>query len=278
MTFWVYLVLFLYGITFGSFLNVCILRIPRQHSLLTSSICPRCERRIRFYDNIPLVSFLFLEGRCRHCSDPISIRYFLVEAATGLLFMATYWKFGFGWAWILNTVFLCMIIVLMLIDYDHKILPNVITLSGAVLGLLASPLQDLDFFRDVLTSLIASTLTCQSTRNIVIAYAGSMMGIALGGGLLWLVAELYYRLKKVEGLGFGDVKMMAMIGAFLGWKFALLTIFFGSISGSVVGLILIKFQNRDAHFLMPFGTFLGIGTFISVFVGQEILRWYLRFY
>lgn len=278
MTAWVYLIFFLYGVAFGSFLNVCIHRIPQQQSLLAGSKCPHCKAPVRYYDNIPIVSFLLLRGRCRNCQAPIALRYLLVELSTGILFMAGLWRFGLGWSLLFNTLLLCIILVLMLIDYDYKILPNVITLPGAAIGLLASPFQEQEFYLDSLTQWASSGVRSAQNQDLAVAYVGSLIGLIIGGGLLWLVAELYYRFRKVEGLGFGDVKMMAMVGAFLGWKYALLTVFVGSISGSVVGLAIMKLQNRDASYQMPFGTFLGLGTAISVFFGQELLEWYLQFY
>lgn len=276
---WIYPVLFLYGLAFGSFLNVCIYRLPLEQSLWARSRCPHCRSAIRFYDNIPVLSYLVLRGKCRSCHEPVSLRYPLVELTTGLLFLATVWAFDLDWPALVNCCFLCMILVLMLIDFDHKILPNIITLPGVLIGLLLSPLQDPGFFMDRLTLWLSSLPPLgPGYQGLVMAYTGSLLGILVGGGMLWLVAEIYFRMRKVEGLGFGDVKMMAMVGAFLGWRYALLTIFLGSVAGSIVGIAIIKLQHKDFRFEMPFGTFLGLGAGICVFFGQMLLDWYLQFY
>lgn len=265
-----------YGLVTGSFLNVCIHRVPERETLWTRSRCPHCRKQIAFYDNVPLLSFLLLRGQCRHCHASISWRYPLIEALTALIFLLAFWRFGLTWNLLPVIPFACMIVVLTFIDLDHMILPDVITLPGALMGLLLCFWQDPVFYADALTARLA--LSFPQWSHGVIALCGALLGGIAGGGLLWLVAELYFRWRKIEGLGFGDVKMMALVGAFLGWKYALLTIFLGSFSGAIIGGIYIYLKRLDSRYQLPFGVFLGIAALVSLFAGPEILGWYLGFY
>jgi len=268
-----------YGLVIGSFLNACIWRIPRQESLLTRSHCPQCEGKIPFYDNLPVISYILLLGRCRHCRSRISWRYPAVEIGTAALFLLIVWRFGPTFSLIPAILFASMIIALIFIDFDHMILPDVITLPGLLAGLLLSPWQDTVFFLDSWTAGLTSGWEPPDWIPIYIALLGSFLGIIVGGGLLWLVAELYFRVRRIEGLGFGDVKMMAMVGAFLGWKYALLTIFLGSFSGAVIGVLYVRYKKLDMHeHQIPFGVFLGIASLAALLLGPEILEWYLGFY
>ena len=262
----------LMGLAIGSFLNVCIARIPMEQSISRPrSRCPRCKKAIAGYDNIPVLSYLLLGGRCRHCKQGISIRYPLTEALTGLLSVLVYLRFGLGLAWVVYFLFCAALVVLAFIDADHRILPDPITKGGIVAGLIISLFLFID------SSLVARLLIAigVTPTDRAISFAASLIGAIVGGGILWGVAELYYRVRGVEGMGFGDVKMMAMVGAFLGAPLAILTIMLGSVLGSVVGISLMQFGGKDRHYELPFGTFLAFGAIVSVLYGQDILRWYL---
>jgi leader peptidase (prepilin peptidase) / N-methyltransferase len=244
----------LLGLTFGSFLNVCIYRIPRSESLaFPASHCPSCQHPLRWFDNVPLAGWLRLGGRCRDCRQPISVMYPLVEAATGVLFAAGCWYYGVSLLLVARLVFACAMIVLCVIDLQHRILPNVITLPGIVVGFL---------FSLVLPP----------------GWLASLIGIAVGGGLLLLVSEVYLRVRGEEGLGMGDVKMLAMIGAFLGWKLTLLTLVLSSLVGSLVGLGMIAARKGGLKYALPFGTFLALAAIVAAAVGDSIVTWYLSFY
>ncbi len=278
MNFGIAFIFILYGLVAGSFLNACIWRIPRQESLLKRSHCPGCGALIRWYDNIPVISYLRLLGCCRTCKSTISIRYPLVETGTAFLFLALLWRFGPSWVLLPMVPLTCMIVALIFIDLDHMILPDVITLPGALLGLVLSFWQDPVFYSDPLAQSLAAWALPPDWQGTALPLVGSVLGLIVGGGLLWLVAEVYFRLRKVEGLGFGDVKMMAMVGAFLGWKYVLLTIFLGSFSGALFGLVYIRVRRLDMQFQLPFGVFLGLSALVVLLFGPEILDWYLGFW
>jgi len=236
----------------GSFLNVCICRLPRGESIITpGSHCPHCQTPIRFYDNIPLVSYLFLGGKCRYCKGNISFQYPLVEGITALSSFLLFVRFGLSWSYLFYFIFVAGLIVITGIDLFHQIIPDVISLPGIGLGLLAS--------------LIIPHLT----------FLNSLMGILLGGGSLFLVATLYQWLFKREGMGGGDVKLLAMIGAFLGWKAVILTILLSSLIGSISGVIIMVLKGKDFKYAIPFGPFLSLGAAISLFYGERIITWYL---
>ena len=194
-----------FGAVIGSFLNVCIYRLPRGQSVVwPSSACPHCKRELSWYENIPVVSFLALRARCRSCRAPISVRYPIVEGLTALMFGAAWWFFGPGVLLASRVIFGCALIVLFAIDLEHHLLPNPITLPGIVVGFAFS------FFTEP-------------------GWLASLIGILVGGGVLYAIAEAYYRVRHEEGLGMGDVKMLAMIGAFLGWKLTLVTLMLASL-------------------------------------------------
>jgi leader peptidase (prepilin peptidase)/N-methyltransferase len=206
---------------------------------------------IRFYDNIPVVSYLVLKGRCRYCNTPISIRYPLLELITGLSAVAAYAKFGLTPEGLIYFAFIAALIVVIYIDIDHKIIPNSITLPGIPIGLLASFL---------LTSI---TIT------------ESMVGIIAGGGSLLSVAWVYRLITKREGMGGGDIKLLAMIGAFIGWKGVVFTIYTASVAGTLVGLPVILFKNKNFRLKIPFGPFLSMGAILYIFFGEAVINWYL---
>jgi leader peptidase (prepilin peptidase)/N-methyltransferase len=242
------------GLAFGSFLNVCIHRIPRGQSLAhPASRCPACEYELRWFDNIPVVSYAALAGRCRKCRAPISIRYPAVELGTMALFVLH--GAVFGWTPILvpRLIFACAMVVLFAIDLEHHLLPNVITLPGIAVGLVSSAV-------------------------LPPGLVDALIGAVAGGGVLWLVGEAYYRYSGHQGMGGGDVKMLAMIGAFLGWKLMLLTLVVSSLAGSLIGVIVIATRRGDMKYALPYGTFLALGALAASLAGDRILDWYLSFY
>jgi leader peptidase (prepilin peptidase)/N-methyltransferase len=269
MPWWIDLFVVLFGLVIGSFLNVCVHRIPRRQSVVRPrSRCPQCGHAITAWENIPLVSYLLLRGRCSKCRSRISWVYPAVEALTAGLFYLLFLKYGFGSAFWLNAVFFSLLIALTFIDLYHRILPDVITLAGTAVGFLLVPLQSAEFFTKPATSWLGDVITAR--------YFESFLGIVLGGGLLWAAARLYLAVKKVEGMGLGDVKMMMAIGAFIGWRFAWLTVFLGSLVGAVVGVIFIYAAGRDRRYELPFGSFLGIAAVVATLWGQDIIDWYVN--
>ena len=242
------------GALIGSFLNVCILRLPQEESIITpGSHCPHCKNSIKAYDNIPLISYILLRGRCRYCHSPISIQYPLIEGITALGSLILFMKFGPSLSYLFYFSFVAALIVITVIDLYHQIIPDVISLPGIGAGLLAS--------------LIIPQIT----------FLNSLLGILLGGGSLFLVATLYQWLFKREGMGGGDVKLLAMIGAFLGWKAVILTILLSSLIGSITGIIIMVSKGKDFKYAIPFGPFLSLGAVISLFYQNEIIFWYLRY-
>jgi len=242
----------LLGLCVGSFLNVCIARLPEEQSIVSPpSHCPRCDTRIHWYDNIPLLSYIMLRGRCRSCAEPISIRYPIVEAMTaglallivrsGFTPLETFLYFAIG----------CAMIVISFIDIDHYIIPDAITLPSI---LVAPP-----------AALIVGHI---SVRD-------SVLGIIVGGGLLWVVAVLYQKIRKQEGMGLGDVKLLAMIGGLLGWQAVLFTLLVGSLVGSVIGLIVIVVRRGGFGMEIPFGPFLAFGAMLYALDGARLIGWYL---
>ena len=262
------------GLLIGSFLNVCIARMPHEQSVVTPrSRCPHCKKGIAAYDNIPIVSWVILGGRCRHCNKAISPRYPAIEALTALVSVLLFLKFGLGIAWLVYFGFCSALIVLAFIDADHRILPDTITLNGIWIGLLVSILMPQP------SPLIARLLGFASVVNAnprFISFIGALLGAIVGGGLLWVVGEAYLRFRGVEGMGFGDVKMMAMVGAFLGAPLALLTIMVGSLIGSIVGLVLMRFAGKDRNYELPFGTFLSFAAIIAVLYGEQLVQLYVE--
>ena len=244
----------LFGACIGSFLNVCIYRLPRGESVTwPGSRCTSCGRALTWYDNIPILSWVTLGGRCRTCEASVSAMYPIVEAVTALAFLGGYLLYGLTLLALVRILFACALIVLFVTDLQHKILPNRITLPGIVIGF------------------VCSIFLPPGPRD-------SLIGIAVGGGVLYAIAEGYYRVRGEEGLGMGDVKLLAMIGAFLGWKLVLLTLVMASLSGSIVGVALIASKRGNMKYALPFGTFLAIGAVVSAGWGTPIVDWYFGFY
>jgi leader peptidase (prepilin peptidase)/N-methyltransferase len=248
------LVIGLFGAIIGSFLNVCIYRLPIGQSIVSPpSACPSCARQLSWFENIPILSYVALRGRCRSCRASISGRYPVVEAVTAILFMSADWLYGPSLLLVSRLLFVSALIVLFAIDLEYQLLPNVITLPGIVVGLLFSVVVEP-------------------------GWRSALLGALLGGGLLWAIAEAYFRLRHQEGLGMGDVKMLAMVGAFLGWPLTLVTLMLASFAGSIVGLLLIVLHRGDMQLKLPFGTFLAVGALLAATIGPAVLNWYLRFW
>jgi leader peptidase (prepilin peptidase)/N-methyltransferase len=261
-----------FGFTIGSFLNVVIHRIPRAESIVfPNSRCPECGTAIRPYDNIPVLSYLVLRGRCRNCRTPISARYPAVEALTGLLFALTFAHDGLTLALPFDLVFVAALVALIFIDAEHMILPDVITLPGLALALVCRALVPNLYGLDFMTGGLLAGWPAWA-----VSLFGALLGAAIGGGSLWLIGWLWERLRGVEAMGLGDVKMMFMVGALLGWPRTVLTIFLAVIAGSVAGLGVMAYRReRNMQMLLPFGIFLGLGALVSLFCGDEIIRWYV---
>ncbi len=247
------IVTFLLGAAIGSFLNVCIYRLPKGASIVyPPSSCPSCNSKIAFYDNIPIISYLVLRGRCRSCGASISMEYPVVEALTGVMAAVLFSVYGASTEFFIYFIFACALVVITFIDLRHRIIPDVISLPGIAAGFAAS---------FVLPSIDPVT---------------SLIGIAAGGGTLLLVAVLYYKAAGIEGMGGGDIKLLAMIGAFLGWKGVLLTLVFGSVLGAAVGALLMALFGKDTKYAIPFGPFLSAGALVYLFYGDPIIGWYLN--
>lgn len=245
------IVLVLGGLCVGSFLNVCIHRLPSRTSIVfPASRCPACGQALSWTDNIPVVSYAALRGRCRYCRVPISVRYPIVEMLTCAVFVLHWFVFGPTPLLVVRLAFACALIVLFAIDLEHQILPNVITLPGIVVGFVSSL-----FFPP--------------------GPVMSLAGIALGGGLLWAIAEAWYRIRKVEAMGFGDVKMLAMVGAFLGVKLVMLTFVLSSLVGGVVATVLVVTRRADMATKVPYGTMLAAAALVASLYGERLVDWYL---
>lgn len=298
---------FLYGLALGSFLNVCIYRLPREISVVRPrSACPACNSPITWYDNIPVLSWLILRGRCRDCHARISPRYLLVELLTGVLFVACFVVFGWTFSTFKFCVFSFLLLGLIFTDAEHKLLPDALTLPGLAIGLgfsLLAPVQDLA------SRLLAMRVTLPLSSEIswrLLSLLDSATGAAVGASFIYGAGAVYRRARGVEGIGFGDVKLMAMVGAFVGVKLTIFTLFAGSLVGSLFGLgaviaVWLKRTRRRMsrlhepantarkrawksallvyrHYEMPFGVFLGSMALLAVFFGNSVIGWYLRFY
>jgi leader peptidase (prepilin peptidase) / N-methyltransferase len=263
-----------FGLVIGSFLNVVILRLPQGASInRPRSHCPKCKNVIGWYDNVPVLSYVLLGGKCRRCKEPISLRYPIIEAITGLVGVLLYLKLGLTVDWAIFLAFSAALVVLAFIDLDHRILPDPITLNGIWLGMLVNVYLAPP---SPLVSRVLRTVGIEGANPRLIALLASVLGAIIGGGLLWGVAEAYLRLRGIEGMGFGDVKMMAMVGAFLGAPLALLTIMLGSLLGSIIGLVFIRFANKTREYELPFGTFLALAGIVAVLYGEDMVNWYIE--
>jgi leader peptidase (prepilin peptidase)/N-methyltransferase len=245
--------IFIFGLCIGSFLNVCIYRLPMSKSIVKPrSMCFNCGSSIAAYDNIPLFSYLWLKGRCRHCRTKISLRYPMVELLAGLIALGTYLKFGLNIESLIYYLFFTALVIVTFIDLDHRIIPDVITLPGIPICFLAS--------------FALTTVT----------YLESLVGILVGGGSLFLVAWSYNLITKKEGMGGGDIKLLAMMGAIIGWKGVLFTIFVASLSGTLAGFAVILQSRKGLKLAVPFGPFLSIGCITYIFFGSPLISWYFN--
>ena len=244
---------FLFGTVVGSFLNVCISRMPKEESVVTPpSHCPLCNYLIRWYDNIPIISYLLLRGKCRGCGARISLLYPVVELLNGLLTLALFLRFGLSLTFLALFLFCSALVVITFIDLEHQIIPDEISLPGIVIGFVFS------FFLPGHT------------------WLNSLLGILMGGGSLLLVAYGYQWLTGKEGMGGGDIKLLAMMGALMGWKSVLFIVFASSLIGSVVGITMILVQNKDSKLAIPFGPYLSFGAMLYIFYGPQLIQWYLN--
>ena len=268
----------IFGALIGSFLNVVIHRVPLEESVVfPNSRCASCGTAIAFYDNIPVLSYMILGGKCRSCKQHFSIRYPAVEVLTAALFVAVAWHDGISVRLPFDLVFVSAMLALVFIDAEHMILPNVITYPGivfAVVARIAIPFLTRTPHFDDLPSLINGPFADMPIW--VPSLGGAVIGALVGGGSLWLMGWLWEKLRGVEAMGLGDVKMMFMVGAYLGWRLTILTIFIGVLSGSIIGVLLMARQReRNMQMLLPFGIFLGIGAIVSLLFGSELVGWYV---
>lgn len=244
---------FIFGLCIGSFMNVCIYRIPLSRSIVSPpSSCPNCSYQIRFYDNIPVLSYLFLRGKCRGCGIPISIRYPLVELLNGFFAVCVFLKFGFTLQTPVYYAFVAVLVLITFIDIDHQIIPDVISLPGIPLFMLG-----------------AMVIPSMSLK-------ASLIGGLLGGGILMGVAKGYWLLTRREGMGGGDIKLLAMIGVLIGWQGVFFTVFTSSAAGTLAGLMVMAWtRNRDMKIAIPYGPFLALGAILYIFFGPALIHWYM---
>ncbi|HTN69537.1 MAG TPA: prepilin peptidase [Methylomirabilota bacterium] len=252
---------FVFGAIVGSFLNVCIVRLPKNESVVhPPSHCPNCAAAIAFYDNIPLISYIILRGRCRSCGERFSLRYFLIEFLMGSLAVGLYFEFGLGFAFVVSFVFVAALIAISFIDLDVRIVPDVISLPGIVAGLVFS---------------LIGRYVISDPFELVPSPMSALLGVLVGGGFLLALAWAYEAFTGVEGMGGGDVKLLAMIGAFLGWPSVPVTLFFSSLGGSVIGLTAMLIKGVGRRYALPFAPFLCLGALLYLFFGKELIQFYL---
>ena len=241
----------LFGLAAGSFANVCIARLPKKQSVVSPpSHCPKCRTPIRAADNIPLISYLLLKGRCRQCGQNISPIYPAIELVTGLLMAAVFYRFGFSWECLIFAIVVPALVIITVIDIEHQIIPDVITLPGIAFGLAAG--------------------------SYLNGWLDSVIGLALGGGMFWLLAEGYFRLKGAMGMGGGDIKYIAAAGALMGWVQVLFIIFIGALSGGIFGVLGMAFNKMNFLSRIPFGPFLALATLLLIFFPGPIVDWYIN--
>jgi leader peptidase (prepilin peptidase) / N-methyltransferase len=254
------MIVFIFGAAVGSFLNVCIARIPNGESIVhPPSHCPKCKALIPVYCNIPLLSYLLLRGRCGSCSASISPRYLFIELLMACLAVALYYQFGFSLAFLVSFIFVAALIVISFIDLDVRIVPDVISLPGIIAGLLFS---------------VVARYLINDPFELIPSPLSALIGVLVGGGFLLALAWAYEAFTGVEGMGGGDIKLLAMIGAFLGWTSIPFTLFFASLSGSVIGLGFMIGKGVGRRFALPFAPFLCLGALLYLFFGNELMEFY----
>ncbi|MBE3089203.1 MAG: prepilin peptidase [Actinobacteria bacterium] len=247
-------ILSLLGLIVGSFSNVCIYRIPRNESIIfPASHCPKCRNTIKPIDNIPLLSYILLKGRCRHCKSKISIQYPIVEFITGLIYLIIYLIYGLSIQTLIYIILSSALIIIAFIDLNQQIIPDVISLPGIAIGFILS------FFVPY------------------IAFINSALGVVVGGGVILIIGLGGSVIFKKEAMGGGDIKLAAMIGAFLGWRYIIISLFLGFFLGALIGIILIMTKIKKREDVIPFGPFIILGSFITLIWGEKIISWYLRF-
>jgi len=248
------IIVLIFGAIVGSFLNVCIYRLPRDKSIIVpNSYCPDCKKPIKFYDNIPILSYIILRGRCRHCNAKISIRYPIVEFITALLFLLLYKITGLTIEFCVMMLFVSLLIVISFVDLEFQIIPDILSIGGLIIGLILS------FFR----------------QNF--GFFDALFGVLLGGGVLFAIAYGYQLLRKIEGMGGGDIKLIGMIGAYCGIKGVIFTIITGSFFGTIVGIPAMLIKGKDSKYAIPFGPFLSLGAVIYIFYGKMCVIAFLNF-
>ncbi len=246
--------IFILGLIVGSFSNVCIYRIPRNESIIyPASHCPKCRSKIKPVDNIPLLSFILLKGRCRNCKSKISIQYLIVELLTGLIYLIIYLIYGLSIQSLIYIILSSALVIIAFIDLNEQIVPDVISLPGMVIGFIIS------FFVPY------------------ISFINSALGVAVGGGIILIIGMAGSVIFKKEAMGGGDVKLAAMIGAFLGWRYIIISLFLGFFLGALAGIILIMSKIKSREDTVPFGPFIVLGSFITLLWGEKIISWYIGF-
>lgn len=246
---------FIFGAIWGSFANVAIYRLPKNENVaFPPSHCQKCKAKIKWYDNIPIFSWIVLRGKCRACKEAFSIRYPIVEIITAILFTISFLVIGWKWYLLEVLIFILGLVIITFIDLDHFIIPDKISLPGIVIGLIGAAVNP--------------------ERQVLDA----VLGVILGGGFLWAVAYVYFLLRKEEGMGGGDIKLLAWIGAVCGWKSVPFVIITSSIFGSLIGIFLILKSKKGLKTIIPFGPYLAFASIIYIFHGREITDWYLQFF
>jgi len=264
---------FIFGTVLGSFINVCIYRVPNGISIVRPrSHCVSCKTPLRFYNNIPVISFLLLRGRCKNCNARISPRYLIVEILSGIICALSVWEFGITLQTFFYLIFLFCLVVVTFIDIEHMIIPNVITIPGIFIGIVYGVARtDWGNLTTLLTDSNAHTYRIASILANQPAF-DSIFGAILGGGLLYIIALIYFILRKREGMGMGDVKLLAMIGAFLGWKSIIYVMLISSVLGTIVGLAIIAHKRGNMKYALPFGPFLSLAAALYLFISKAYLR------
>ena len=246
--------IFILGLIVGSFSNVCIYRIPRNESIIyPASHCPKCRSKIKPVDNIPLLSYILLKGRCRNCKSKISIQYPIVELITGLIYLIIYLTYGLGVQTLIYIILSSALMIIAFIDLNQQIVPDVISLPGIIIGFILS------FFVPY------------------ISFINSALGVLVGGGIILIIGMAGSVIFKKEAMGGGDVKLAAMIGAFLGWRYIIISLFLGFFVGALAGIILILSKIKSREDTVPFGPFIILGSFITLLWGEKIISCYIGF-
>ena len=246
MSYLIPILVFVFGAVIGSFLNVCIYRIPRSKSIvMPPSFCPGCEKPVKYYDNIPIISYIILRGKCRNCSTRISVRYPIVELVTAVLFLMIYRRWNISYEMFFQMVFVSVLIVISFIDYDFQIIPDILSLGGLVLGIIIS------------------------FKRVNFSFLDSLYGVLIGGGVLFVIAYGYQLIARREGMGGGDIKLLAMIGAFTGINGVVFSLVGGAFAGTIVGIPLMLIKRENTKYAIPFGPFLSLSAVLYLFLGTR---------